>query len=350
MGSYERCGSSARGIYVGVDVHLLRWQVTVMADEREVFSGSLGGNWRELERLLSRWERRRIVVAYEAGFSGFWLHDAIVQWGGRCIVVPPSLIPQESGSRIKTDRRDSSKLAMLLSRGILKQVWVPCVWHRQDREVVRQRNRLVRDRRRVQCQIKGLLHWYGLPVPRPSVRWSLGVVAGLEAVRVESEEMQASYERLLAQYRQVTVWLAEQTALVRQLAGSERYRDGVSLLMSIPGIGLITAMELLLELSDVSRFSRVDKLAAYVGLTPSQYSSGEHLRLGHITRGGKAVLRGLLVEAAWTAIRRDRHLAEVYERIKRRAGGKRAVVAVARRLLGTARAILLSGKPYRTAA
>ena len=116
---------------------------------------------------------------------------------------------------------------------------------------------------------------------------------------------------------------------------------------SIPGIGVLIAMELLTELGEVTRFRRADKLSAYVGLTPSQYSSGDRIRLGHITRSGKAALRGLLVEAAWVAVRRDRRLAETFERIKLNAGSTRAIVGIARRLLVAARAVLITAEPYR---
>jgi len=159
--------------------------------------------------------------------------------------------------------------------------------------------------------------------------------------------MQTSFERLLEEYERITSLLQEQTRLVKQLSQNDRYRDKVKLLMSLPGIGLITAMEILTELGDVSRFSRADKLSAYVGLTPSQYSSGERVRFGHITRGGKPNLRGMLVESAWIAIRKDRHFFETYQRIKQRAGGKRAIVGIARRLLVCIRAVLLKEQSYR---
>ena len=105
-------------------------------------------------------------------------------------------------------------------------------------------------------------------------------------------------------------------------------------------------MTLLLELGDITRFTQANKLAAYVGLTPSQYSSGEHVRMGRITRVGKGYLRGLLVEASWIAIGRDPELQEVYRSILARSGSKRAIVAVARRLLFRCRRVLLDKRPY----
>jgi transposase len=117
-------------------------------------------------------------------------------------------------------------------------------------------------------------------------------------------------------------------------------------LQSIPGVGLISAMELLLELQDGSRFRRAEQLAAYVGLTPSQYSSADKVRMGRITRIGKNTLRSLLVEASWTLIRKDQAMREKYTRIKIRSGGKRAIVAIARTLLLRMIRMLLDKQTY----
>jgi transposase len=120
----------------------------------------------------------------------------------------------------------------------------------------------------------------------------------------------------------------------------------VEIVLSIPGIGLISAMELLLELQDVSRFRRAEQLAAYVGLTPSQYSSAEKVRMGRITGIRKNTLRSLLVEASWTLIRKDQTMRAKYDRVKIRSGGKRAIVAVARTLLLRMRRMLLDKQAY----
>lgn len=344
---YEERTEKRIKIYVGIDVHLRQWHVTVFKEQEELLSTPTPGSWEALRKLLERWQGQEMVVAYEAGFSGFWLHDALVSWGAECLVVPPTLIPREAGSRVKTDRRDSRKLAFLLSRGFLKRVWVPSQEERFDREVIRQRHRLVQDRRRLQCQLKALLHLYGLTIAVRPGRWSEEYIQRLWQVHLGHERSQESYLRLLERHDFVSRQLRDQTALVRDLATGERYDKSVRLLCAIPGIGVITAMELLTELGDLRRFGRADRLAAYVGLTPSQYSSGEHVRMGHITRSGKGSVRGMLVEAAWILIGKDVRMKQTYERIKQRAGGKRAIVAVARRLLLAVRQVLISGQPYQ---
>jgi transposase len=158
--------------------------------------------------------------------------------------------------------------------------------------------------------------------------------------------MQASFERLLERYRFVRQQVTAQTQLVRELAHDEAYREKVGWLTSLPGVGVLTAMELLTELGDIDRFAKAEQVAAYIGLTPSEYSSGGSVHRGHISRCGKAAVRSRLVEASWIAIRFDHELAAVYDRIRARHGGKRAIVAVARRLLLRVRRVWLDGRCY----
>lgn len=346
MRSKEIRSEEASGIFVGVDVHVSSWHVTIRTVEDVLGQATIGGSWEELRKVVSRWRPNQVMVVYEAGFSGFWLYDAVVGWGGSCVVVPPSRIPVESGNRIKTDRRDSAKLAQLAAVGSLVSVWVPSMLERQDREVLRERRRMVRQMRQVQCQIKALLHCYGVVVPSRRGQWSRVFERQLREVRFSSLLMQESYGRLLERYQFIREQVAAQTRLIRELSHQGRYRDRVAWLTSLPGVGTLTAMELVTELGDVRRFGRAEEIAAYCGLTPSEYSSGTSIHRGHISRCGKAALRSRLVEAAWVAIRFDPELRAVYERVRARQGGKRAIVAVARRLLLRIRRVLLDGRAY----
>jgi len=343
-----RCFSSS-SIFVGVDVHLSSWHITIRTRETLVGQASIGGSWEALKKVVSRWPPSQVVILYEAGFSGFWLYDEVVAWGAQCVVVPPSRIPVESGNRIKTDRRDSAKLAHLAATGQVPRVWVPTLPQRYDREVLRERRRMIRQVRQVQCQIKAFLHCYGLKVACRPGRWSQVFVSRLWQLRFGHRFMQESFERLLERYQFLRHQIVTQDKLIRALAGSEEYREKVIWLTSLPGVGPLTAMELLVELGDIERFDTTEQVAAYIGLTPSEYSSGAAVRRGHISRCGKAAVRSRLVEASWIAIRFDRQLAEVYNRIRARQGGKRAIVAVARRLLLRVRRLWLDGRCYQPA-
>ena len=338
--------TNGEDLFVGIDLHKQRWHVTIRTRDIELFSASIPGTWESLQRVLTRYSDHSMQAVYEAGYFGFRLHDRLVDHGIPCTVTPPSLVPQEYGNRVKTDRRDSSKLAHLLAKGMLKRVWVPSEEELFHRQVIRRRRQLVRDRVRTQSRIKAELRFYGIHLEEPRGHWTQVYFESLRSFRFENHWMQESFNRLLEQYEFLSAQIDKQTQLLRELSETSRYRERVEILLSIPGIGLISAMELLLELQDVSRFRRAEQLAAYVGLTPSQYSSADKVRMGRITGIGKNTLRSLLVEASWTLIRKDQRMREKYDRIKIRSGGKRAIVAIARTLLLRMRRMLLDEKAY----
>lgn len=333
-------------LFVGIDLHKTKWHVTIRTLDMELFSASIPGTWEALHRVLVRYPGHSLQAVYEAGYFGFRLHDRLVDHGIPCLVTPPSLVPQEYGNRVKTDRRDSSKLAHLLAKGMLKRVWVPSEEERYHRQVVRRRRQLVRDRVRTQSRIKAELRFYGIHLEEPRGRWTQVYLEGLRSINFGNRWMQESFNRLLEQYEFLSAQIAKQTQLLRELSETVLYRKRVEILQSIPGIGMISAMELLLELQDVSRFRRSEQLAAYVGLTPSQYSSADKVRMGRITGIGKNTLRAILVEASWQLITKDQVMREKYDRIKIRSGGKRAIVAIARTLLLRMRRMLLDERAY----
>jgi transposase len=336
-------------LFIGIDLHKRRWHVTVRVDEVEIFSNSIAGRWQELKKVLNRYKGCRIHAVYEAGFFGFWLFDHLTNYGVDCIVTPPSLIPQEHGNRVKTDRLDSRKLAQLLSKGLLKSISVPSAKERFHRQVIRRRCQLVGDRVQTQNRIKSELYFYGIDLPAPRGKWSQVYFTNLQRIKFKNHWMQQSFNQLLEQYEFLSAQIDKQTQLLKQLSQLPLYRQRVKILCSIPGIGILTAMEILLELQDVSRFRRAEQLAAYVGLTPSQYSSADKIRIGRITGAGKNTVRSALVESCWLLIRKDKAMRKKYEQIKARSGGKRAIVAVSRKLLLCIRRLLLDNRPYEYA-
>jgi transposase len=333
-------------LFVGIDLHKHRWHVTIRTFDVEVFSASIPGTWESLHRVLARYPGHSLQAVYEAGYFGFRLHDRLVDHGIPCLVTPPSLVPKEYGNRVKTDRRDSSKLAHLLAKGLLKRVWVPSEEELYHRQVIRRRRQLVRDRVRTQSRIKAELRFYGIQLKEPRGKWTQIYFETLRRIRFGNRWMQESFNRLLEQYEFLSAQIDKQTQLLRELSETTLYRERMEILQSIPGIGIISAMELLLELQDVSRCRRAEQLAAYVGLTPSQYSSADKVRMGRITGIGKNTLRAILVEASWKLITKDQVMREKYERIKIRSGGKRAIVAIARTLLLRMRRMLLAKQAY----
>lgn len=333
-------------IFIGIDLHKRTWHVTIRTTDVELFCGSIPGSWDHLRKLLDRYPRSNQIAVYEAGYFGFWLHDKLVKHGVKCTVTPPSLIPIEYGNRVKTDRRDSRKLAHFLAKDLLKQIYVPTVRERYHRQVIRRRRQLIGDRVRVQNRIKAELRLNGLNLPEPSGKWTKIYFANLCRIKFPDRWMQESFNRLLEQYEFLDNQITKQTQLLKELAEKNLYKERVNILLTIPGVGIVSAMELLLELQDMKRFRRADQLAAYVGLTPSQYSSADKIRMGRITCIGKNSLRAILVQAAWCLIRKDGVMRERYEKIKARSGGKRSIIAIARQLLIRMRRILLDKTPY----
>ena len=347
MKKYNNQNNKTRSVFVGIDLHKESWHVTVLtAEGEELFNGGIRGRWDALQKILDRHRQYQIHAVYEAGFMGFWLYDVLMDYGIECTVTPPSLIPMEYGNRVKTDRRDSKKLAYFLAKGMLKKVWVPSKEQRDHRQVIRRRRQLVHDRVRTQNRIKSTLRFYGIRIPEPVGKWSRLYLINLKRIKFKDQWIQRSFDQLLATYTFQAMQVEQQTQLIKELSDTEGYREKVKILKSVPGIGVLSAMEVLLELGDIRRFSKGDKLAAYVGLTPSQYSSGEHVRMGRICKAGKNGLRATLIEVSWKLIAKDPAMREKYNNIKARAGGKRAIVAIARRLLLRVRCMLINKQPY----
>lgn len=347
MKKYNGIIPSGETVFVGIDLHRLSWHITVICCGEMIFSGAHPPEPEKLLNFLKRYRPNRIEAVYEAGYFGFSLYELLNASGIQCTVTPPTLLPMEYGNHVKTDRRDSHKLAFLLSKRMLKAVWVPGPELCAHRQSLRRRQQLMGDRVRVQQRIKSELCFFGLSIANPIGPWTESFFNRLKEIVFDNSYMNQSFMALLNEYEYLNGLIEQQTGLLKELATSELYAERVRLLRTVPGIGLLSALHLLLELGDITRFARAEQLAAYVGLTPSQYSSGENVRMGRITRCGKNDLRAILTEVAWTAIKKDPVLREVYENLKFRRGAKKAIVAVARRLLLRCRRVLLDGTPYR---
>ena len=339
---------NGKTVNVGIDVHKKSWQVTALLEGVVVAAITVQPSYAVLQKLLAQFKGAKIRIAYEAGPAGFNLYDDLTADGIECIVVPPSLLPVESGNRVKTDKRDSRKLAQYLENNHLKKVYVLSKQERAHRQFVRTRRQLSNHRTDVMRQIKSLVLFHGIPLPGVDASfWTRPFLASLRGVETD-EYLSRSLNRLIDLYEYLTQQVKQMTKEVRGLARTEKYEKRVKLLTTIPGVGLLSAMEILTELQDVSRFTTADQIAAYLGLTPSQYSSGQKVRMGRITHTGNHRLRTRMVECSWILIKKDAGLRKVYEVIKKRRGGKRAIVAVSRKLIIRIRRILLDGVTYRT--
>jgi transposase len=213
---------------------------------------------------------------------------------------------------------------------------------------VRRLQQLVKNQTRSKNHINSFLKLHDLKRPADiKIRWTKKHLAWLASITFDQPAHEFTFKQLLGSYCNVRNEIMEALRFLRKLSREPRYSENYKIVTSVKGVGLITGMTFLLELSDISRFSNVNKLSSFIGLTPSQFSSGDHVRLGHITREGNDHLRRVLVESCWTVIRFDPILKEKYNRLRARGvNGKKAIVAVARTLAVRLRRCLLDKTPY----
>lgn len=334
-------GSEEEKVFVGIDVHKKRYAVTVICEGRPVKRWSMPADNQSLCRKLKEdYSGKRILTVYEAGFSGFVLHRALEAAGIENIVVHPAHVAANPGERVKTDKRDSFKLGFLLSKDLLRGIRIPTKEEEERRQLSRYRQQLVKERTRVMVQIRRRLYHFGYDVSGGILKRS--AVKEL-LLHLPEGELKSC---VISQCRHWDFLEKELKEINSEIALQAKSCPCEELYRSVPGIGRVTARILATELGDFSQFQSEKALFSFVGLTPTEHSSGEHVRRGRISQQGNATLRKVLVEAAWVAIKRDKGLRLVYSRISARAGAKRAIVAVARKLIGRVRAVVRSGKPY----
>jgi len=336
-----------REVFVGIDLHKSNWTLTAICQGELVYDGTIPADFTRLHSILSRFGQARVHTVYEAGGFGFWLHDQLLEEGYESVVTPPSLVPR-LGGRVKTDRRDSRKLATMLAAGFLKRVYVLSPEERADRELVRTRNQIERHRKRTQAQIKAKLLFHGVSKPENlNDRWSQEYLRWLENIPWPYQNLKTSMGHLLHLFRYLDGQYKAMNREIGQLARTEKYRERVRILTTVPGIAVYTAMSILVELQDVERFRRAEEIASFLGLTPSQYTTSQRTRFGHITRCGNVHLRKALIESSWTLIRYDKAMMRKYEHLRRQTGsGKKAIVAIARTLAIRIRRLLLDNQEY----
>jgi transposase len=338
-------------VFVGLEDSKKTWKLCVRSGGMVVHETSMPARYEVLRNYFNnRFPECQIEVMYEAGFRGFELHDQLETDGWECVVTPPHTVTEEKCQRKKNDRTDCRRLARNLENRDYHSCFVPDKQLREDRQISRTYGQVQADIKRVRNRIRRMLEFHGLDNGLPAGRWSQAMYARVRRQLAETEmsdSLRFSFEvmfRELEHLRQLRKGFLLQ---LRRLATSDRYKEGVELLKSAPGIGMLTAIRLVLEWGDVSRFGRKEEFASFLGLVPSDYSSGEQERQGHITKQGNRGPRSWLIECSWVAIRFDLVLLEKFRRVLRNCGSKKkAIVAVARKLALRLRAVLLSREPY----
>jgi transposase len=292
------------------------------------------------------------LVVFEACSQAGWVHDLCTE------LKRPALVASTTGAawqwkriKRKTDRDDALKLARMAAVGEIDGVPVPPRAVRQWKSLIGFRKRLVSERVRCQNRIRGLLVCQGLPAPNGAKAWTAAGLAGIgQFARPLAEcgadelwrgELDRSLERLRIQEEHIRL-------VESKLDGIAKSDSRVSLLESVPGVGVRTAEVIAVHLPDPKRFRTAEEVSAYAGLVPRQYQSGETDRRGHITKRGPRLLRAALVECAWCSLRYNRWARDTWLRLQTNGlSKKKAVVALARKLLVRCWAILRTGQPWR---
>ena len=338
-------------VYVGLEDAKKTWNLCARSGGIIVHETSMPAQHEVLRNYFhNKFPGCQIKVMYEAGFGGFELHDRLVADGRECVVTPPHTVTEEKCQRKKNDRIDCRRLAKNLENGDYGRCFVPDRQLREDRQISRTLGQVQADITRTCNRIRRMLEFHGLDKSLPAGRWSATAYPRLRKHLDEtniSHSLHISFEVLFKELDNLRQLKKDLLLELRKLARSDRYKNSVKLLSSAPGIGMLTAIRLMLEWGDVSRFGRKEDFASFLGLVPSDYSSGEQDRRGHITKQGSRRVRAWLIECSWTAIRHDQVLLDKFRRVLGNCKSKKkAIVAAARKLAIRLRRVLLTGEPY----
>lgn len=307
-------------------VYCLRWE----GSEQRRLSTPVGIE--HVRAVLAPYRGCQLHVAYEACGFGYELAWWLQAHAVAVTVIAPSRVERVPGLQVKTDRVDVGKLVRKLEKGDLKGIYIPSRTVHERRQLGRTYAQCLKERKRAQVRIRSLMQEQGRLGPLPAAGWKV------YSAWLGEQDLPESV-RLCVQVHEQLRALADHhakrmTAQLYTLARSAEYRPLVQALSAQSGVGWPSAIRLVLELGTIERFRTTDALPHYLGLTPSQYSSGELDHRGHTLKCGPGVLRALLVQCAWSAVRqgRDTELTTCFTTLAPRIGRKRAIVAVARRL------------------
>ena len=331
-------------VYVGIDVHKKTYVVEARVAQEKVKRWTTPALPEQLAQQLLKYFNGGIIhTAYEAGFSGFVLHRALSRAGIDSMVVHPAAVEVAVFNRVKTDKRDAKKLAIQLEAGRFNGVCIPTEQAEQARLLSRTRDQLVKERASLKRKIRMKAHQFGLIEPEDKREMNHKFVAELLA-HSPCEEFTLAIEVSWQIWKTIDEQIDKLKVHLEEQAEAD---PNEAVYRSAPGFGPVSSRVCSNELGNLKRFANERKLFNYTGLTPSEHSSGEQIHRGRITKQGNRHIRGILIEAAWRAIRKDPALARYFEKLCVRTGAKRAIVAVARKLIGRIRAAFCKGELYQ---
>jgi transposase len=337
-------------LYVGLDVHKATIAVAVA-------EGARGGEVRQhgnflnhpdhIKKMVERLAKdgRSLSFCYEAGPCGYGLYRQLIALGHECMVVAPSLIPMKAGDRVKTDRRDAVMLAKLLRAGELTAVWVPDDAHEAMRDLIRARSTAVRVLSKSRQHLQGFLLRHGR-VYAGKTGWTLAYRRWLTTIRFDHTAQQLVLQDYIHAVTDAEARVQRLTQQIEDLAQNWSQAPVVAALQAMRGVAFVVAVTLVAEVGDFKRFANPRQLMAYLGLVPSEHSSGRTVHRAGITKAGNALARRVLVEGAWSYRMQPRVSRKLHDRIDSLPQAIRDIAWKAQiRLCARYRRLTAAGKP-----
>lgn len=337
-----------KDLYIGIDVHKKRWVVTVRTYDLELKTFSMDAGCEELERFIKEnYKDAHIHIVYECCFAGFWIYDYFFEKGYDIIVTPTNRIYRD-GSIVKTDKIDSRKLAFQHSRGLLREVKVPKVKIREYKYIFRIYDKEKMREGVILRQIKSILEQKNHPLKWE--KWNKLLVEKLKEVKFEESIFNTKFSQLIKEYEYVKEQIKDSSKRIKEISEDEELKEKIKRLEKIKGIGIISAVRLVVYLFDrADKFISGEKLVHYLGLTPGEQSSGEEIIRSRTGLIGNRQLRAIIMQLAWVAVRKDGNLLDKFERVYKSSGCKqKAIVAVARKLMMKVHVVIHKELDYET--
>lgn len=321
-------------LYVGMDVHKENYTMCSYSYERDAleYRQELPADYRMvlkyIEQLRKRFEEEiEVVCGYEAGCLGYTLYHQLTEHGVKCVILAPSTMGITNSNRIKTDKRDAGNIARCLAFHTYSEVHVPTAEDEAVKEYIRMRDNQKKALKIIKQQILALALRQGYRYDLGKNYWTQRHVAWLRALELGGVLQEALSEYLIT-YDYLTDKIERLDARIEELAGAERYAENVKKLSCLIGVKTHTALSVLVEIGDFSRFAKAEQLSGYLGLVPGENSSGDRQRRTAITKAGNSHVRRLLVEAAQSYTRGAvGHKSAALK--KRQAGNSPQVIAYA---------------------
>ena len=290
-------------LFIGMDVHKETIDVAIATNRlngKVRHYGQIQNRIDAIDKLVARLKREAssLKFVYEAGPTGFGLYRHLTRKQHQCVVVAPSLIPRKPGDRVKTDRRDAMRLAQLYRAGDLTPVYVPNVDDEAIRDLSRAREDAMLDQKAARQRLKSFLLRHGIRY-EGRANWNEAHLRWLTQVIMPTPAQQIVFQEYVNTITERTHRLERLVRMLKQQVNNWHFAPVVDALQAMRGMRFINAVTVVAELGDLTRFDHPRQLMCFIGLVPSQYSTGERTRFGPITKSGNRHARRNLIEAAW---------------------------------------------------